>query len=169
MKVLQILPAWMFGIGDIGPTASGQLVMDFMNGKFPGLFEGGSSIVDARDVAQAMIDSVEKGENGEKYIVGGNFHTIEDLANALSKATGKPAPKFKIPSPFLIAFATGAELFTKLTGVATTVSKNGIKTLQAKLEVDSSKAVNAFGTKFTPFEETIRNEVEWYKANGYAG
>lgn len=38
MEVLQILPGWMFGIGDAAPTSAGQLVLDFLNGNLPGTF-----------------------------------------------------------------------------------------------------------------------------------
>ena len=168
MKVIQILPAWMFGVGDIGPTASGQLVLDFLNGNFPGIFEGGSSIVDARDVSRAMIESVDKGENGENYIVGGNFHTIDDMAGFLADATGKKKPWLRVPTFMLLSIATLSGVFSKLTGRPNSVSKQVVKTMLAKLEVDSSKAVNAFGIEFTPFKNTIANEVKWYQENGYA-
>lgn len=82
LPVVQILPGWMFGIGDAAPTSSGQIVMDILNGKLPGTFDGGTSTVDAKDVARAMIAAVKRGKAGEKYIVGGEFYTIEEIAHA---------------------------------------------------------------------------------------
>jgi nucleoside-diphosphate-sugar epimerase len=32
-----VLPGWMHGPGDIGPTSAGQLVLDFAKGKLPGI------------------------------------------------------------------------------------------------------------------------------------
>ena len=42
-----VLPGFMFGPGDMGPTASGQLVLDFARRKLPGLVPGSFAVVDA--------------------------------------------------------------------------------------------------------------------------
>jgi len=79
LDVVQILPGWMFGPGDAAPTASGRLVLDFLAGKLPAVPPGGTSAVDARDVAIGMIRAAERGRAGEKYILGGDFVTLADV------------------------------------------------------------------------------------------
>ena len=39
-------------IGEIRRTPSGQVILDFLNGKLPGYFDGGIIVVDADDVAK---------------------------------------------------------------------------------------------------------------------
>ncbi|MEZ5427866.1 MAG: SDR family oxidoreductase [Pyrinomonadaceae bacterium] len=168
MPVVQILPGWMFGLGDAAPTSSGQIVLDFLNGKLPGTFDGGTSTVDAADVAEAMIEAVEKGRAGEKYIVGGEFYTIEEIVGNLAEVSGLPPLKLKIPGPFILAFAGLAELFSRLTGRPALISKPGIKTMRARLAVDSGKAKRELGAKFRPLAETLKAEINWYRENGYA-
>lgn len=168
LPVVQILPGWMFGIGDAAPTSSGQLVLDFLNGKLPGTFDGGTSTVDAKDVSQAMIDAVELGKSGEKYIVGGEFYSMEEIIGTVAEFSGLPKLKMKIPNFFILTIATFSEIFSSLTGKPPMIPKNGVKTLQAKLTVDSSKAKRELGAKFRPLAETLRDEVNWYRANGYA-
>ena len=46
--VVLILPGWMFGPFDLAPTASGQLVLDYLARKIPGIVSGGACVVDAR-------------------------------------------------------------------------------------------------------------------------
>lgn len=168
MPVVQILPGWMFGIGDAAPTSSGQLVLDFLNGKLPGTFDGGTSTVDAKDVSQAMIDAVKLGKSGEKYIVGGEFYSMEQIIATVAEVSGKPKLKMKIPNFFILTIATFSELFSSFTGKPPMIPKNGVKTLQAKLTVDSSKAKRELGAKFRPITETLANEVKWYRENGYS-
>ena len=67
MRVVQILPGWIWGPGDLGPTGAGQIILDFLDGKFPAVPDGGSSVVDAPDVANAMIRAVEQ-PHGERFI-----------------------------------------------------------------------------------------------------
>ena len=168
MPVVQILPGWMFGIGDAAPTSSGQIVLDFLNGKLPGTFNGGTSTVDAKDVAQAMINAVELGKSGEKYLVGGEFYLMEEIIETLAEVSGNPKLKMKIPNFVILTLANFSELFSRLTGKPPMISKNGIKTLQAKLTVDSSKAKRELGAKFRPIAETLADEVKWYRNNGFA-
>ncbi len=168
LEVVQILPGWMLGLGDIAPTASGQLILDYLNKKLPGSFDGGTATVDARDVAQAMISAVERGKNGEKYIVGGKFATLAQINETLEKVSGIPAPKLKIPNFLISAYAAIAELYGRLTGKAILTSRSGVATMQAKLDVSSAKAVRELGVKFRSLEETLRDEVEWYRQNGFA-
>lgn len=66
LPVILILPGWMFGPRDAAPTGAGQLVLDYLNQKMPGILDGGTCVVDARDVAQAMINAVERGKSGER-------------------------------------------------------------------------------------------------------
>ncbi|MEP6901318.1 MAG: SDR family oxidoreductase [Actinomycetota bacterium] len=168
LPVVQILPGWMFGSGDAAPTSSGQIILDFLNGKLPGTFDGGTSTVDAKDVAQAMIEAVELGKAGEKYIVGGEFYTMEEIIGNLAEVSGLPKLKLKIPNFAILMLATFSDLFSRLTGKPAMISKNGIKTLQARLTVDSTKAKRELGAKFRPLSETLRDEVNWYRQNGFA-
>src|SRR5579871_1559406 len=73
LPVTMILPSWMWGPGDSGPNAAGKLLLDFMNQKLPGVVDGGTSIVDVRDVAAATVSAVDRGKSGERYIVGGSY------------------------------------------------------------------------------------------------
>lgn len=168
IEIIQILPGWMFGVGDAGPTSAGQLVLDFLNGKLPGTFDGGTSTVDAADVAVAMIEAVEKGKKGEKYIVGGKFETMETIAKTMAEVTGKPEPKIRFPYFAIYSFAVVQELLSRVTGKPALVTRTAINTMRARLDHDSSKAVRELGAKFRPLSDTIKAEIDWYKQNGYA-
>ncbi|PXV86215.1 hypothetical protein C7392_12827 [Gilliamella apicola] len=61
MFITIVLPGWMYGPFDMGPTSSGQLVLDYIAGKMPGILPASFSVVDARDVAEHHIASLEKG------------------------------------------------------------------------------------------------------------
>ena len=74
-----VLPGWMHGPGDSGPTSAGQTVLDFLKRKMPGIPPGSFSVVDARDVAEAAILAAENGKRGERYLAAGRTVTMEDL------------------------------------------------------------------------------------------
>jgi dihydroflavonol-4-reductase len=164
LEVVQILPVWMFGPGDAAPTASGQLVLDFLAGKLPGIPPGGTSAVDARDVALGMIRAAERGRTGEKYILGGDFVTLADVIGTLEQVTGRPGPRLRIPYPAAIAFAAVSQTWAKITGGKTLVTLQGVRALQARLAVTSAKAERELGWKHRPLRETLADEVAWYRS-----
>lgn len=165
MPVVLILPGWMMGPNDAAPTDSGQMILDLVNGEMPGVFDGGTSVVDARDVAQAMIDAIEYGRSGERYIVGGRAQKLIDIAQTVSQLTGAKVPR-TIPYPLVLAMAWASETKARLTNSETLMTVTGVRTLHTYLTVDSSKVQKELGITFRPLAETIQDEIEWYTANG---
>lgn len=164
--VVTVLPGWMFGPGDAAPTGSGQFVLDFLAGKLPIVLDGGTSVTDARDVASAMLSAAEHGRAGERYIVGGDFHTIAGISNTLEEVSGIPAPKRRVPYPLLMVAAGASELFGHATGRPVLISRSAVKTMRDERAVDSGKAVRELGATFRPLADTVRDEVEWFKQRG---
>ncbi len=163
MEVVEILPGWMWGPGDAAPTAAGRMAQDFLAGKIPGIVDGGTCMVDARDVAAAMITAMEKGRAGEKYIVAGSFHTLEEVLQGLGKASGVPAPKMRLPHPVVMTFALFQETIGRLTGREVLVTREGVRAMHGKHRVTSGKAQMDLGATFRPLGETLKDVVGWYR------
>ena len=92
-----VLPGWMWGPGDIGPTSSGQVALDTVMGKLPGLTPGSFSVVDARDVASAMIEAETSGQCGERYLAAGRHMTMRDLIPLIGKVAEVRTPTRELP------------------------------------------------------------------------
>ncbi|MDX1994611.1 MAG: SDR family oxidoreductase [bacterium] len=163
LPVVLILPGWMFGPGDTGPTSAGQIVLDLMDRKLPGIPPGGNTVADARDVAQGMINAVERGRSGERYIIGGRYYDMGTIAKTVEKVSGVPAPKFHFPYPILLAFARLSETMARLRGTETLITVEGVKTLADPIKVSSAKAERELGVTFRPLEDTLRDEVAWFR------
>ncbi len=167
LPVVLILPGWMFGPSDSAPTAAGQLVLDFMRSKLPGIIDGRSILVDARDVAQAMIEAVEHGKSGERYIVGGNFTDFEKIALTIEKTTGVKAPRFHIPYRLGLLIAFLSETSARLRKKPTLITVGGLRTLHDGTPISSEKAQRELGVKFRSLEETLGDTANWYRQHDY--
>jgi nucleoside-diphosphate-sugar epimerase len=164
-----VLPGFMFGPGDMGPTASGQLVLDFARRKLPGLVPGSFSVVDARDVAAFSIAAAERGRRGESYLCAGRHMTMFDLAASLERASGVRAPRFRIPFALLFVIATGYEAYAKVTGRPILISLESVRLLARENErsrLNHAKSEQEVGISFRPFDETLADEVAWYRDHG---
>jgi dihydroflavonol-4-reductase len=163
MAVIEVLPGWIWGPGDAAPTGAGQLALDFLAGKVPAILDGGTCVVDARDVAQAMIAAAARGRDGEKYIVGGTYTTLAEVLAGLERASGVRGPRLRLPHGLAMAFATVSEAAARLTGRPLLISREAIRTMHAKLRLSSAKAERELGARFRPLDETLRDVVAWYR------
>ena len=56
-------PSAPVGAGDVKPTPTGQVIVDFMKGRMPAYIETGMNIVDVDDVAAGHLLAMEKGRH----------------------------------------------------------------------------------------------------------
>ncbi|KTG08601.1 hypothetical protein AUR64_18200 [Haloprofundus marisrubri] len=167
LPVVMVLPGVMMGPGDAAPTAMGQVVVDFVEGNLPTLPEGGFSFVDVRDVASATVRSAERGESGERYIVGGRYYDLSEFAEVLERVTGVRAPKRVLPYRVGLAVGYASELAARVTGRDPLITCAAVRTVHEQVELSSQKAIRELDVTFRPFDETLRDEVAWFRDNGY--
>ncbi|NMO16190.1 SDR family oxidoreductase [Pyxidicoccus fallax] len=165
-----VLPGFMNGPGDAGPTTAGQLVLDFLHGRLPGVINTRFAYVDARDVATALVAAAEKGQRGERYLAAGRDLHVGEALQVLASVTGLPAPKRRVPDALLGTLALVNEAWARLSGRPVLVSWQGFQTLRRErtnTAFDPSKSERALGLRFRPLEETFTDAVEWFAAHGY--
>jgi dihydroflavonol-4-reductase len=166
-----VLPGWMHGPGDSGPTSAGQTVLDFLNERLPGIPPGSFSLVDARDVAETMIRVAEQGRRGERYLAAGITVTMEELFGELEKVSGIPAPKNRVPFAALYFLGAASELWARLTRKPVLISWATVQLLvrdAGRHQFDHAKSERELGIRFREIQETLRDEIEWFKRNGSA-
>ena len=95
--VVAVNPATPIGPYDIKPTPTGKILLDFLNGRMPSYIDTGLSVVHVRDVALGHWLAAQKGQVGERYILGGENLTLKQILDLLSEISGLPAPRFKTP------------------------------------------------------------------------
>ncbi len=167
LAITTILPGWMFGPYDTAPTAAGQLVLDFARRKLPASFEGGSMIVDVRDVANAMFEAVGLGESGERYLVAGKYHKLSDLTQLLETLSDVKAPRLKLSKSLAVGLAWTSEKWAKLRNKDSLLSVDGVKALMNPQLLSSAKAEKILHANFRPLEKTLKDTLSWYQMNGY--
>jgi dihydroflavonol-4-reductase len=164
--IASALPAWMWGPHDAAPTPSGQIVLDAFAGKLPpAIPPGGSSVVDARDVAVGMLRIAQTGRSGERYILGGAFASLGEIVASLGALAGTNPPTIGIPYAGALAFAAISETWSRITRKPSAISVAAIRLMNARLTVTSAKAQRELGATFRPFAATLADTVAWIKAN----
>lgn len=166
-----VMPGWMHGPGDLGPTAAGQFTLDFVKRGLPGIPPGTFSFVDARDVAFALAAAAEKGRSGEHYLAAGRHIAMRDLVVIYEKITKVAAPKRAIPVALLWPIACIQELVARITGRPALLSLATVRTMRNEAErtrFNPAKSQTELGLHFRSIEETIEDEMDWFRQHAMA-
>ncbi len=166
VRVPMVLPGLVWGPGDFTPTSTGALLLDLATGRLPVLPAGGSDMVDARDVALAMISAAQDGVSGARYALAGPYQTLAEVAAVVARVTGVPAPRYRVSARVLLAAAPVAELAARMTGRPALVTRAGARILLDPMRMDAGRAQRELGAGFRPFEETIADELTWFRTTG---
>jgi dihydroflavonol-4-reductase len=169
MRVVTVNPTTPIGEQDIKPTPTGRIVVDFLNRKFPAYVETGLNLVDVRECARGHVMAMEKGNSGERYILGGENLTLKQILDKLAAISGLPSPTVKLP--YAVAYVAGAvdEMFSgRLLGREPRATIETVRMGKKKMWATSGKAERELGWKTIPVDGALRRAVEWFQANGYA-
>ena len=108
--VVVVNPTTPVGEGDVKPTPTGRIILDFLKRKFPAYVDTGLNLVDVRQVARGHIAALEKATPGERYILGGENLTLKQILDKLAAITGLAAPRIRLPYVFALAAGAGDTL-----------------------------------------------------------
>jgi dihydroflavonol-4-reductase len=165
-----VLPGWMHGPGDAGPTSAGQFLLDFLHSRLPGIPPGTVSFVDARDVAAAVIAVNERGARGERYLAAGRHMSMLEVMAAIERVSHVKSPTRRVPLFVLRAIACVAEVSTLVTHKPAVISAATAKLMAreaGRTQFDHAKSKRVLGIEFRAVEDTLRDEIEWYRAWGW--
>src|SRR5262250_3203004 len=161
------MPTTPVGPWDWKPTPTGKIILDFLNGKMPGYVETGLNFVGVEECAAGHLLAAEKGEVGERYLLGGENLKLKAMLDTLSTITGLPQVRLKIPHGLALGVAYANTVFSRLIGRAPGIPVEGVKIARHMMFVDCSRAQRELGFKAGPVAAALERAVRWYEANGY--
>ena len=168
LPVVIVNPSAPVGAADVKPTPTGQVIVDFMKGRMPAYIETGLNIVDVDDVAAGHLLAMEKGRQGERYILGCRNLMLKDVFDILSGLTGIKAPSLRLPRSAVLPLAYVNQWIANLTGQPPRIPLEGVKMAKYRMHYDCSKAIRELGIPQTPPEAALEKAVQWFRSHGYA-
>lgn len=160
-------PSTPIGPGDVKPTPTGRLILEAARGKMPGFVDTGLNVVHVDDVAAGHLAAAERGQIGERYILGGENLALSEILAIVAEATERRAPRLKIPYGVVLPVAVGAEMMARLTRREPFVTIDGARMSRKKMFFSSARAIRELGYAPRPAREAIVDAVAWFRANGY--
>jgi len=169
VPVVIVNPSTPVGVGDHKPTPTGQIIVDFLNGRMFGYVNTGLNILDVEDVATGHLLAAERGRVGERYILGGENLSLKQLLDLLAEVSGRPPVRLRIPHSVALAWSYVDWGLARLRpGHTPTATPEKVRLSRRHEYFDPGKAIRELGLPQTPVREALRKAVDWYRAHGYA-
>lgn len=156
-----VIGPWDYRISNIG-----QLMLDFASGHLRSWVRGAYDFVDVRDVAVGLISAAERGESGRHYIFSGAQVQVPELMKELERNIGYPAPTYEIPAGIARAAGVLASVYYRLMRRRPVFTAYSIDVLKSNSQVSSARAREELGFTTRPWQDSIRDQVEWFRSQG---
>lgn len=166
LPVIVINLAAPIGPGDAKPSPIGHTIIQFLKGKFPAYTDSGLNVVDVRDAAEGHCLAAEKGTIGDRYILGGQNISLKEFLGLLGELSGVPSPKIKVPYALTLIGGVMGEITGRLTNKEPLACLASVRMGKYPHYVTSDKAKRELGYSPGPIRESLKEEIEWFRAQG---
>jgi dihydroflavonol-4-reductase len=152
-------PSLLMGPGD-DRLSSTWTVLKFLQGEIPAMPGGGMSFVDVRDLADAFVQALSRGEVYGRHLMGVNL-SMTDFFHRLERLSGVAAPRLKLPSRVNVLGAKVLEQVAKWRGTKPTLDPQEVDIGEHWFWLDASKAERELGFKPRDVHETLHDTVQY--------
>ena len=162
-------PTVPIGPGDVKPTPTGRIVLDFIRGRMPVAVGVHLNLIDVDDVAQGHIGAWRHGRKGERYLLGNWNTTLPEALSVLSEITGRRPPRLRAPASLALAAAyVDAVLEGAILRRQPYLPLEAARLARHRMAVDCSKAISELGLPQSSAAGALERSVRWFTDHGYA-
>ncbi|MFO1087365.1 MAG: NAD-dependent epimerase/dehydratase family protein [Reyranellaceae bacterium] len=162
-----VSPTTPIGPRDIRPTPTGRILLDAARGRIPAFVDTGLNFVHVDDVAAGHLLAFERGRIGERYILGGENLTLQQLLATVASLVGRRAPRLRLPRVPLMPLALAAEAVARVTGKEPLLTLDGLRMSKHRMFFTSAKAERELGYRSRPYQEGVADALAWFRTAGY--
>jgi dihydroflavonol-4-reductase len=160
-------PTFPVGAGDVKPTPTGAVIRDFLGGRIPAYVDTGMNVVDVDDVAEGHLLAFQRGQRGERYILGHANLTMREFLEELASIAGRKAPRIRIPHLLALGLAhADAFVSGRVLRRAPRIPLEGVRTAREIMFASCVRSVRELGLRQTPIREALAKAVRWFEQRG---
>lgn len=144
LELVVVNPSLLLGPGDRRLSSTGD-VLRFLRRQIPIVPPGGLNFVDVRDAAQATVAALERGQPGQRYLLGGPNWSFADFFGRLERVAKIAAPRLRMPSRLSRWGAVLVEQVYRARGSEPPVDRISVEMSQHYWYLDAGKAGRELG------------------------
>jgi dihydroflavonol-4-reductase len=163
LPVSIVLPTFPLGPGDRAPTPTGQLVLDYLNGRVPGYVGTVLNVAHVDDLARGQILALEAGDVGRSYILGGENYSLKRLLDTLAAVTSLPRARLRVPRALALGVARLSEYVEgNLLHRHPSVPVEAARMSSTRMSFDDSRARTELGYAPRPAADALAASAHWF-------
>jgi dihydroflavonol-4-reductase len=167
LPVVIVNPSTPIGPRDVKPTPTGRIVVQAANRQMPAYVDTGLNVAHVDDVAEGHLLAHAHGRVGERYILGGENLTLQQILAKIAELTGGRPPRIKLPTTAVLPIAFGAELAARIArGWEPFATVDGVRMARKKMFFSHEKASRELGYKARPAQQALADAIEWFRSAG---
>ena len=161
-------PTAIVGPMDQEPSLMGKALLQIYFHQIPALVPGGYNWVDVRDIVSAAIQSIDKGRTGEKYLLSGHWHSLNEVARMIEKHTGRMVVRTIMPFWLAWVGLPFITLYSRISARTPLYTRESLEIiLHCSRQISHEKASKELGFNPRTMDETVQDTMKWFENNGY--
>ncbi|QDG53185.1 NAD-dependent epimerase/dehydratase family protein [Persicimonas caeni] len=160
------IPGAVFGPGDIKPS-TGEFLLAVARGKLPAVVGDVLNAVDVRDAADSIVNALERGRPGRRYILGGENLDVDRFVELVGELAGVDKPRFHLPATPVRHLARLTERLGRKVGVDVPPMVVGVELAAFSRKLCSDRARAELGHESRALRNTLADALAWFREHDY--
>ena len=164
-EIITVNPTRVYGPG-VMSESNGVTIMikNYIRGKWhiiPGNGKSKGNYVHVNDVVNGHMLAMEKGRNGERYLLGGENQSYNEFFKTLSKVSGKNHFLVKIPPILMLGLAYFMMIRAYVFGIKPMITPPLVRKINHNFNISSAKAIRELGYSPVNLKNGLEDTVKW--------
>lgn len=160
MDTVIVNPTFMLGAYDTKPS-SGKIILMSWKKRVILYPPGGKNFVHVEDVAQGILSAIQRGKNGERYILSNENLSFYDFYKKVNINTSQNPLMIGVPKWLLMIFGYMGDALRYL-NIATSLSSVNTRILSINNFYSNSKSIAELDLDYKPIDKAINDAVEYF-------
>jgi dihydroflavonol-4-reductase len=159
IAVTVVNPTFMIGPKD-QKISSNRIILRALDKRIVLIPPGGKNFIHVRDAAIGVCNSIDKGKNGECYILANENLTYKEFYLKIARVTGKRIFLVTIPKPLLLLTGIAGNVI-RSAGINTLLSLSNMQSISLCNFYSAARAIKDLDLPQTPVETAIAEAISW--------
>jgi nucleoside-diphosphate-sugar epimerase len=128
---------------------------------------GGVSVLDVRDLGDALARTIAPGQGARRFVLGGHFLTWRELADVCDTVTGVRCRRIVLPGSLMIMTGALLDAARRVHRFRYPLTRDAAEFVRSLVPSDDGPALDALGLTLRPVEESVADTLRWLAAAGH--
>lgn len=128
---------------------------------------GGVSVIDVRDLGEALARSVEARQGPSRWVLGGHYLTWPQYADLCDRLTGVKCRRVRVPSRAMLALGSALDAAKRVRHFDYPLTRDAAEFMVTLVPTDDRPILEALDLTLSPVEETVADGLRWLARSGH--